>query len=1307
MGKIKVRYIKMIELLLGLVFLIGGIVGYFNQSIAASNYYPDSFTLSIDWRGNPQPPAANITTSKGPRTIYCSQPGYGFKWPHDFHYQVYENQKNLTPGMAYAISKAEQKANAIGYVQALIWQDVRTSSNPTGIADGEKRIYSEYEKRLTSAQLTVLNKVKNGTAVDKLNSSDKDIYNKIMDDVFFATGRHIGTGDTDAEKVITGVNVWFDVKENIYPLKNSYSANKTFNFVSTKVNIVADDAKGTYTIGPFKINYSKTTTANLSDIYLQDDKGTRHNISLKPSDIKPNSNFYVTVNQKDYENIDKVKLVAEYKYSDYGGTYQEYSAVNEDKTRQRVMMYELKKNENKIDKKDNGSFIEIPKTIDLGGKAFIDNPAGKGNEPNGYLDDNDSALSGIEVTLFKDGQEYKKVATDANGNYSFTKIPATGSYYVRFKYNGMTYETTTYNLQSAPISKRNYATEGKANREAFNTKFSNATGNGTAVDTSEGNTSIYAYTGPNGANNIKTYSRNNTEEERKNINLGVIARQKADLSLSKDLVEVNLSINGKTQKYIYNARYDEDMKLSIRGTDVDQYERAVRKTDIEYRNEDASKNLKVSLLYRIRVYNGSEYIKGEITKVLDYYDTDYTYTDSYVGTRDANGNLVRGRNVGWTQTGTKAGNGVTYNAMQTNGYASKKLVSGESEDIYVAFDVKDSAIQDLLNAKEKTKENFAEIGGYKTYYRAESLNGQVLHEEDAPAGLLDSDSTPGNFDPTSKTVQDFIAYSKTDAYKNKTGEEKRAESLKVFEDDADKAPSLKLVLAEGEDSQRKLSGSVWDDATEVTQNLRMGNGIKDETERLLNGIKVELIDMEGKLVETKSENPTWTKEQGRYSFSGFVPGDYQVRFTYGDKEALQEDSAIYNGQDYKSTLYDNSTHNPETYWYRENENKKQFNDATDNMKRRQEVNDYSKPLTYDKAMLFKEKADLEKLASNTFMNATTNQMVMEIEYARTQTPYTQSKDLSYAVQNIDFGIAERPHSELTMSKNVSHVKMYTTDGQTIFDSDKAENIPNLAWQEGDFIQATVDTSLQYSITIELSYTLTIENTGERDYDDVTFYQTGVVPSDASKLVTTRASQVVDYVANNLKFDNTNGLNPDWEVVSPDALVAGEDQKLVGIAKEELAKMNVIVKAKPTAALVSTELKPAMNDSGAGDKVQSTIFLTKVAAPNNNDTLTYDNFAEIVQVVNGVGRRSYHEGITSIPGNLNPVEMTEYLKNGDGASVDIIRYQNLEPDEAKAEQVIILPPFGNPVNTVYYILGGVALVLVLGVGIFLIRKKVLK
>lgn len=1300
----KTRQKRMGAIIGAVIGIVLMVVGMMSHSNAAS--YPDEFKLSITSSGGNVPPVVyNIAGSK--RNLYCAQPGYTFLWGTTYTYKK-EFTKDFTPQMAYAMAKTEdlgrKKNNELGYVEALVWRDGTLS-------DLSVRDYKKLEHHgKNQTYINILNKVKNKQA---LTTNEKKIWNEQINNKdadagrFFRSMKSLVGGspnDTDAtmaSKMLEGTNLWFEVKE-IYDQKGNYSTARTFNFVKTDPKITADDAKGTYTIGPFKINFSRTTTSNLSAIYLQDEKGTKHNINLTPSNIQPNTNFYVTVNQKEYENIDKVKLVAEYKYSNYNGKYTRYNATAA--TRQKVLLYELNRDENKIDKKDNGSFIEIPKTIDLGGKAFIDNPAGKGNEPNGYLDDNDSALSGIEVTLFKDGQEYKKVATDTNGNYSFTKIPATGNYYVRFRYNGMTYETTTYNLQSAPVSKRNYATEGKANREAFNKKFSDATGNGTAVDTSAENTSIYAYTGPNGANNIKTYSRNNTEEERKNINLGVIARQKADLSLSKDLVEVNLSINGKTQKYIYNARYDEDMKLSIRGTDVEQYERAVRKTDIEYRNEDASKNLKVSLLYRIRVYNGSEYIKGEITKVFDYYDTDYTYTDSYVGTRDANGNLVRGRNVGWTQTGTKAGNGVTYNAMQTNGYASKKLVSGESEDIYVAFDVKDSAIQDLLNAKEKTKENFAEIGGYKTYYRAESLNGQVLHEEDAPAGLLDIDSIPGNFDPTSKTVQDFIAYSKTDAYKNKTGEEKRAESLKVFEDDADKAPSLKLVLAEGEDSQRKLSGSVWEDAIltdKLTQNLRMGNGTKDDTERHLKGIKVELIDMSNNSVIGEAR----TDDNGRYSFSGFVPGDYQVRFTYGDKEALQADGAIYNGQDYKSTLYDNASHNPETYWYTA-DNKK--SDATDNMERRQEVNTYSKPLTYDKAMLFKEKADLEKLANNTSMNATTNQMVMEIEYARTQTPYTQSKDLSYGVQNIDFGIAERPHSELTMSKNVSHVKMYTTDGQTIFDSDKAENIPNLAWQEGDFIQATVDTSLQYSITIELMYTLTIENTGERDYDDVTFYQTGVVPSDASKLVTTRASQVVDYVANNLKFENTNGLNPDWEVVSPDALVAGDEQKLVGIAKEELAKMNVIVKAKPTAALVSTELKPAMNNTDAGDKVQSTIFLTKVAVPNNNDTLTYDNFAEIVQVVNGVGRRSYHEGNTSIPGNLNPAEMTEYLKNGDGAAVaDVSRYQSLEPDEAKAEQVIILGPFGNPVNTIYYILGGVALVLVLGVGIFLIRKKVLK
>jgi len=82
--------------------------------------------------------------------------------------------------------------------------------------------------------------------------------------------------------------------------------------------------------------------------------------------------------------------------------------------------------------------------------------------------------------------------------------------------------------------------------------------------------------------------------------------------------------------------------------------------------------------------------------------------------------------------------------------------------------------------------------------------------------------------------------------------------------------------------------------------------------------KKDLIYYEEKL---DKDSVTWepvqedrTEDDGTYELSGFIPGYYIVRYTYGDSvnegtepydqtNQEQKDMLIFNGQDYKSTKY--------------------------------------------------------------------------------------------------------------------------------------------------------------------------------------------------------------------------------------------------------------------------------------------------------------------------------------------------------------------------------------------------------------------
>ena len=151
----------------------------------------------------------------------------------------------------------------------------------------------------------------------------------------------------------------------------------------------------------------------------------------------------------------------------------------------------------------------------------------------------------------------------SNGKYEFKHRTKAYNYYIRFKYNGQIYEATTYNETSAAAKFRSYATEGLNERRTFNNKFTPVNANHTVpkwTDTSNSAFNIYAYTGADGPNNKKTYGKNNTTDELKNINLGIKERDIFDLNLRKDLVNVDVSINGKSHTYDYNGE-GEDLEI--------------------------------------------------------------------------------------------------------------------------------------------------------------------------------------------------------------------------------------------------------------------------------------------------------------------------------------------------------------------------------------------------------------------------------------------------------------------------------------------------------------------------------------------------------------------------------------------------------------------------------------------------------------------------------------------------------------------------------------------------------------------------
>lgn len=845
-------------------------------------------------------------------------------------------------------------------------------------------------------------------------------------------------------------------------------------------------------------------------------------------------------------------------------------------------------------------------------------------------------------------------------------------------------------------------------------------------------------------------------EGQRHVNLGVIEREKFDLKLAKDLVQAKITINNKEYIYKYNSRNQESAEVEIRGTDIELYERDLRESDIQYIgyiNNDAKK-LRVYLTYKIRVTNQSgSQITGYVTKLNDFYDSDYTYLNSHIVRYNEKG-IESDKTLNWN-------NDTSNHKLTTDAKELSEIPinDGEFFDVYNEFEVTTDAIKALLTEKEKTKENYAEIAGYKTYYKDQRKfdDNNVINNAGYVAGLVDRDSRPGDFAVTDE-VRNFVNYTYTDAFKSKDGETKTKESLTVFQDDADKAPGLKLKLLE---MVRELSGNVWEDSTLSDilkkENIRKGDGVNNDNHPI-QGMKVELISMDQEASSNaypynhtnynivsdiynsnakqfvKAE--TTTGADGSYYFGGYIPGDYLIRYTYGEGKTLTTDAngKVYSGQDYKSTLYYNENHNADNYgyWYNtENDNK---SDAHDNYSLRNTVNTKNATMNNHVATVLDYQATssnvdantLGELQDRTVMFAETNKLILEVEYAKRTSSYTENVK-EYKVNNIDFGITERPRSELTLIKDIANIRIIANSGQTIFDAENQTT--NLAWMKPStvpyseshgLVQAIMDENLMHGSTIKILYKYTIKNTGERDYinDDgsinVAFYDRGEIQG---KVATTRASYIVDYIENNLKFspdaqldniDKDKGYNQYWtEITNKNELNSGNNDRLVNIDMSILNSYTTIIKATDNSPLLK-ELKPADKREEDGESATTTLLLTKVlnTESDSTDNLTYNNAAEVVETKNQVGRRSYNNRnkseyandtvantVKSIPGNFDPTTVSSIT----AAS---------EPDTDLAETVVVLQPFGEE-NKVPFIVGTILAVIVLAGGIFIIKKKVIK
>ena len=93
-----------------------------------------------------------------------------------------------------------------------------------------------------------------------------------------------------------------------------------------------------------------------------------------------------------------------------------------------------------------------------------------------------------------------------------------------------------------------------------------------------------------------------------------------------------------------------------------------------------------------------------------------------------------------------------------------------------------------------------------------------------------------------------------------------------------------------------------------TGEIRQGNGQFDNGESTISGVKVTLHELNNSIGDIE----TTTDANGNYEFSGYIPGQYTITYTWGNKDYKVQ---YYKGTVYDSNRYQNNKDNKE--WYKD------------------------------------------------------------------------------------------------------------------------------------------------------------------------------------------------------------------------------------------------------------------------------------------------------------------------------------------------------------------------------------------------------
>ena len=844
--------------------------------------------------------------------------------------------------------------------------------------------------------------------------------------------------------------------------------------------------------------------------------------------------------------------------------------------------------------------------------------------------------------------------------------------------------------------------------------------------------------------------------EIKNINLGLYSREQVDVAVDSDVARFVLNVNGYQHTYKYatlvNPDTQEEMDVKLKALKGKYYERQLHESTISYSaTPEGVPNLYADITYKIYLQNKSNTLTAKIKELTLNYDEDlkiisYGYEGSNVNTEVSESAI----------TATKNGTGAVQLKEATidlEKLEDRKISAGKREVLEVTFRTDANTIAKILNNPTGIKFDFmAEVKTYSTYANNEE-NAFNRAEGIYAYASIDKNSAARNAQVQIDTDDSFV----TDTFENDTtiaptfklskGTQTELSGI-VYEDSPKESTPIKIS---GNNIYERVGDGIYNNENVMANvlvellSVPMENGQYDsdtartgENER--QEYDVAKLYQENKTTQGESSKVlarTYTNEKGEYKFEGLTAGNYVIKYTYGknmkdvdengqEKGTIRSATAIYTSdgktklkeieaREYKSTVItsgeisnamnitDGKAHlNGDYSWFLKSPETR-YSDAVDDVEYRANLEKEAK-INYEILKGTKTYVYENMEAYTPYFKLGVEEFNDQQLGATLETQEDGTLNHVFTIDNVDFGLIERPIVDLQVDKVITGLKVSLGNGQVLINGDPSkESLPYVRTGLDDFVPIEMDTELLQNATIEEEYTIKITNNSELDYSIYPIWGTDNTQKVAlrrnyyyygtqeglstDEAVTARIDVLGDYIGSELTADEST--MPEWNKRAVEELTSYNGTNLF-TTENDGKKEKTLRDGKYTIYTTNTFYNPNEELVTIG-KTKSIAYKVSRLLAVNTDTMKYTNDVEILQY-SGYSQNknrtenTYHRTSNTTPGNLVPGGAKE--------------------DDEDSVRTTITPPTGTIISRWLYVTTVAAGLILVGATIIFIRKRVL-